>query len=141
MKRTLVLLLLVMGCGWTACKDPQTSPLPYVPINRSLTLANPMYNSLYGIGGYVILADAGVGGVIAIRATDDQVFAFDLQCTRDVNDVNSKTHPDDSHLFLDCPVCKSQWLLLNGSLNKGPATYPLHQYSTSFDGYIVKIYN
>lgn len=124
-----------------SCDKGSSSPVPYVPINRSLTLANPQYNALYGIGGYVIIPDAGVAGVLAVRATDDQVFAFDLQCTHDPNDANSKSAPDASHLFLDCPVCHSQWLLLSGQLNKGPATYPLLQYQTSFDGYIVKIYN
>lgn len=125
-----------------ACdKGNNSSPIPYVPVNRSLTLANPQYNALYGIGGFVIIPDAGAGGVIAVRATNDQVFAFDLQCTKDVNDVNSITHPDASDLFLECDVCKSQWLLISGQLNKGPATYPLQQYQTSFDGYVVKIYN
>lgn len=143
MKRILgtgILLLLLMA-GTLSCKDENSSPIPYVPINRSLTLANPQYNALYGIGGFVIVPDIGVGGVLAVRATDDQVFAFDLRCTKDVNDANSVLHPDDSNLFLDCPVCHSQWLLLNGQLNKGPATYPLQQYQTTFDGYTVKIFN
>lgn len=128
--------------GFMSCdKGNGSSPIPYVPVNRSLTLANPQYNALYGIGGYVIIPDAGAGGIIAVRATDDQVYAFDLQCTLDVNGTAGITHPDASHLFLDCGVCHSQWLLLNGQLNKGPATYPLLSYHTSFDGYIVKIYN
>lgn len=134
-------LVLILFTALFSCGDKNNSPLPYVTINRSLTLANPQYNALYGIGGFVIIPDIGVGGVIAVRATDDQIFAFDMHCTHDVNDPNSVTEPDDSNLFLDCPVCHSQWLLLNGQLNKGPATYPLLQYQTSFDGFIVKIYN
>lgn len=135
------IFLFLLSVGSFSCKDENSSPVPYVPINRSLTLANPQYNALYGIGGFVIIPDAGAGGVIAVRATDDQVFAFDLQCTKDVHDANSIAQPDDSNLFLDCPVCHSQWLLLNGQLNKGPATYPLLSYQTTFDGYIVKIFN
>lgn len=132
-----ILSILLISCD----KDNGDSPVPYVPINRSLTLSNPQYNALFGIGGYVILPGEGAGGVIAVRATDDQIFAFDLQCTKDVHDENSATHPDDSDLFLECDVCHSQWLLLNGQLNEGPATFPLLQYQTTFDGFIVKIYN
>jgi hypothetical protein len=136
-----ILVVFILATCFYSCKDTGNSPLPYVPINRSLTLSNPQYNALFGIGGFLILPEEGVGGIIAVRATDDQIFAFDLQCTKDVYDVNSATRPDASQLFLDCTVCHSQWLLLNGQVNKGPATFPLHQYNTSFDGFVLKIYN
>lgn len=142
LKSIFVLLCFSFAVLFTACnKDTGNSPVPYVPINRSLTIANPQYNALFGIGGYVILPGEGVGGVIVVRATDDQVFAFDMQCTKDVYDDSSATHASDSGLFLDCDVCGSQWILINGQLNKGPATFSLLQYQTSFDGYVVKIYN
>lgn len=141
MKKVFGIILLVLVLFTSCDKESNNSPVPYVPINRSLTLSNPQYNALFGIGGYVILQNEGVGGVIAVRATDDQIFAFDLQCTKDVHDSNSATRPDASELFLDCDVCESQWLLINGQLNKGPATFPLLQYKTTFDGFIVKIYN
>lgn len=141
MKRVLGIALLTITLFASCKKDTGNSPVPYVPINRSLTLSNPQYNALFVIGGFVILPGEGVGGVIVVRATTDQVFAFDMQCTKDVYDTASATHPDASELFLDCHVCHSQWQLLNGQLNKGPATFSLLQYQTSFDGYIVKIYN
>jgi Rieske Fe-S protein len=141
MKKIFGIIMISLSLFASCDKGNGSSPIPYVPINRSITLSNPQYNALFGIGGYIILPEEGAGGVLAVRATDDQIFAFDLQCTHDANDPESATRPDDSDLFLDCPVCESQWLLLNGQLNKGPATFPLLQYQTSFDGFILKIYN
>lgn len=100
-----------------------------------------MYSALFGVGGYIILPNEGAGGLLVVRATGDQVFAFDLQCTKDVYDPNSQARPDDSELFVECPVCESRWQLLNGQLNKGPATFSLLQYKTSFDGHVAKVYN
>jgi len=140
MKRFFPILILFLLLT-ISCDKGDSSPIPYVPINRTLTLANPQYNALFGIGGFVQLPEEGYGGLIVVRATGDQVFAFDRQCTKDVFDENAQTKPDDSFLFMHCDVCGSEWQILNGQLTKGPATFPLLQYQTTFDGYVVKIFN
>jgi nitrite reductase/ring-hydroxylating ferredoxin subunit len=89
----------------------------------------------------VILPSEGYGGVIAVRATGDQVFAFDMQCTRDANVPEGRTSTDASQLFLNCGKCGSRWQILNGQLIQGPAAFPLLQYQTTFDGFVVNIFN
>ncbi|MCG9912260.1 MAG: hypothetical protein MH137_13280 [Flavobacteriales bacterium] len=137
-----IILVAVLATAFVSCdKNNNSPPIPYVPVNRTLTLANPMYNALFGIGGFVILPDEGHGGIIVVRATGDQVFAFEMQCTLDVYEPEGVTQPDDAQMFLECGKCESKWQILNGLLTQGPATFPLLQYQTTFDGYVVKIYN
>ncbi len=128
--------------GLFSCdNDDNSPPIPYVPINRTLTLASPQFSALNGVGGFIILQEEGYGGVIVVRATGDQVFAFDMQCTRDAIESEGRTTPDASLLFLKCGKCESKWQILNGQLTQGPAVFPLLQYQTTFDGFVVKIIN
>lgn len=124
-----------------SCNDDQSPPIPYVPVNRTITLANPQFSALNGVGGFVILPSEGYGGIIVVRATGDQVFAFDMQCTLDANVPEGRTSTDASLLFLNCGKCGSRWQILNGQQIQGPAAFPLLQYQTTFDGFVVNIFN
>ena len=136
-----VLLAFLMAVLVASCNDDQSPPIPYVPVNRTITLANPQFSALNGVGGFVILPDEGYGGIVVVRATGDQVFAFDMQCTRDANVPEGQTSTDASLLFLKCGKCGSRWQILNGQLTQGPAAFPLLQYQTTFDGFVVNVFN
>lgn len=132
----------IFAAAFFSCKNEDSSPpIPYVPVNRTITLANPQFSALNAVGGFVILPEEGYGGVIVVRATGDQVFAFDMQCTLDALEAEGRTSPDPSLLFLRCGKCESKWQIINGQLTQGPAIFPLLQYQTTFDGFVIKIYN
>lgn len=133
--------LSILVTSFSCNNEDNSPPIPYVPINRTLTIANPQFSALNGVGGFVILQEEGYGGVIVVRATGDQVFAFDMQCTRDAVEAEGRTTPDASLLFLKCGKCQSKWQILNGQLTQGPAIFPLLQYQTTFDGFVIKIFN
>jgi hypothetical protein len=83
----------------------------------------------------------GYSGVVVVRAYDNNLYAFDICCTYEVNkEISLK--PDG--FFLKCPKCNSMFEIGNGTgiPNSGPASVPLKKYYTSQNSsQKVRIYN
>jgi len=126
---------------FSGCKNNRTPLIPNVPVNIVLNLGNPLYTNLNVPGGFVIIPDEGSRGMIVVRVDLENIAAFDLHCTFDVQDPCGKALPDQNGLKISCACCNSEWNLLSGEVIKTPAIYPLHSYRTSFDGQIVRIFN
>ena len=83
----------------------------------------------------------GYGGVIVVRAYDNNIYAFDICCTYEANrDITL----EDDGFFLKCPQCGSSFEIGNGTgyVNKGPATQRLKKYHTTQNSsQKIRIYN
>lgn len=137
-----VLLCSIILIGLSGCKDDYTSTVPYVPVNMNFNPTN--YIEFNISGGSVYFPDAGFGGVIIFRDLTDSsnpFLAFDAACTYEIPSV-SVVVADESGIAT-CPKCKSQFILFggNGSPLKGPASEPLKQYRTSYDGGRISVRN
>jgi len=121
--------------GTNSCKKDYTSVVPYVVVNENFNPTN--YIELNISGGSVYIPNAGYGGLIIFRDLVDSsnpFLAFDATCTYEVSSlIRVKA---DGNGIATCPKCGSQFILFggNGSPVKGPASEPLKQYRTSFDG-------
>jgi nitrite reductase/ring-hydroxylating ferredoxin subunit len=133
---SIALFLIYYGCD-----SSQTGIIPYVPVNRQLNLGNPQYAPLNAVGGYIVLTNEGSRGIIVSRATVDDIAAYDRHCPYNLNDTCGVARPDADGLFAVCKCCGSKWLLLNGTLQSGPASINLKYYNTSFSYPIVTITN
>ncbi|MCS6980814.1 MAG: Rieske 2Fe-2S domain-containing protein [Flavobacteriales bacterium] len=123
------------------CKSHPRPIIPSVPVNLVINLGNPLYSALNVPGGYMLFPDEGSRGIIVVRVTTDDVAAFDLHCPHDVHNPCGKAAPESSGLRLVCACCGSEWNVLNGQVLKGPSLWPLHNYKTSFDGMIIRVFN
>jgi Rieske Fe-S protein len=83
----------------------------------------------------------GYRGITVYRASQYDFVAFERCCTYDVEVDSARVDVDPSGLSLSCPACGSQFLILDGSIITGPATRPLKQFYTQFDGDDLHIYN
>lgn len=88
----------------------------------------------------------GHGIYVMQTATNDYV-AFDASCTL-LNGVENHTDipehllPKETNaVIVYCPVCKSEYNLLDGNVKKGPSREPLKRYQTSVQGNNVRIFN
>lgn len=123
----------------TLCTD-QDQVVPYVKVNISIYLYDPEFSALQGIGNSIAVT-GGVSGILIYRLSMEEFLAFDRTCTHNVDDF-CQVFSDDSGLFaVDTFCCGSKFLLLDGSVVKGPAKYPLKQYNTYFDGQYLTVYN
>ncbi|MCX6257666.1 MAG: hypothetical protein NTW49_07215 [Bacteroidia bacterium] len=114
--------------------------VPYVPVNFSIQLNDPDFSILNSVGNFVYVT-GGVNGIIIYRVSGDQFMAYDRTCTFRPMD-NCRVTVEQTHTFAVCKdCCSSKFLLLDGSVTQGPASVPLKQYQTSFNGVTVSITN
>lgn len=83
----------------------------------------------------------GYSGVVVVRAYDNNLYAFDICCTYE---VDKNIALEDDGFFLKCPKCGSTFEIGYGTgyVNSGPATKRLKKYYTSQNSsQKVRIYN
>ena len=83
----------------------------------------------------------GYSGVVVVRAYDNNLYAFDICCTYE---VDKNIALEDDGFFLKCPKCGSVFEIGNGTgyANSGPAAHRLKKYyTTQNSSQKVRIYN
>ncbi|MBL4703185.1 MAG: Rieske 2Fe-2S domain-containing protein [Flavobacteriales bacterium] len=140
-KRQLYTLLLcaTVFAFMFSCKQQQQG-IPYVNVDIYININNPSYYKLTSIGGSEYIA-GGSRGIIVYRKIDDTFNAYDRHCTYNSENTCGEASIDSTGLQIECACDGSIYQLQDGSVVQGPATLPLHQYRTDFNGSILHIYN
>lgn len=131
----LLIPILLLGCS----KD-QNANIPLVPVDITIHLNNPSYNSISVPGGWIYI-NGGSRGIIIYRISNNEFKAYDRHCTFDSSNSCALVSVDVSNITTLDDCCGSKFLLTDGSVTKGPANLPLKQYNTSFDGSVLRIFN
>lgn len=122
-----------------ACND-NNKIVPNVYVNFYLSVYDPEFTDLLSPGNSIYVT-GGVNGILIYRISQDEFAAYDRTCTYNVEE-NCRIVVDDTKNFaIDSMCCSSKFLLLDGSVTDGPATYPLKRYQTYFDGTNLHVYN
>lgn len=129
----------------TTCKKEPVENFPYASVSISVNLtAYPI-----GIGTAIICPNgSNIGalgkGILIYNADGTNYMAFSMLCTNYPNDT-AAVALEPSGDIADCPRCKSKFLFSQSgcSILKGPAKYPLKEYSCtlSSDGTSLLIQN
>ena len=128
------ILALAISCR----KDDQF--IPFVNVDIYINVNQPAYFHLTSVSGWDTI-EGGSKGLIAYRSSQDEIIVYDRHCTFEPNesDCNAASVNSDN-VTVDC--CDgSKYLLHDGSILNGPASYPLHRYRTTFDGTTLHIFN
>ncbi len=137
-KTALFLGFLVTATG--GCKK-EDSKVPYVDVNITINLDQPEYHDLRTTGGWLYLT-GGSRGLIVYRLSSDEFKAYDRHCTYKPSEDCDPALVDSSDIKIVCRDCHgSQYSITDGTVIKGPANEPLREYSTSFDGTLLRITN
>ena len=99
-------------------------------VNFTININLPSYSSLTVPGGWLYVT-GGYRGILIYRASQDQFMAYDRTCT--YNNTGYVQVQKSGLVAIDSS-CGSTFTLLSGSPQHGPATVPLKQYQTYFDG-------
>jgi hypothetical protein len=133
-----------------SCNGNDDPPIDIGYVNFYIYPNSTQYLPLNSVGGYAyVTANEPSRGIIIYRATLDEFKAFErtptykpdsccitepvLKCTRLI--------VDESALFADDTCSGSRYFLLDGSVVQGPASYPMVQYNTRFDGEVLYVFN
>lgn len=137
-----VLLIGAMS-SFSGCKGKDHYPeIPYVPVNIFIDPNSTMYIELNAVGGWVYLtADAPSRGIIVYRLSQDEFMAYERICPYDPDIINARVEVEHSGVTAIDSLCGSRFILTDGQPFKGPATLPLKQYRTAYDGNTLHIFN
>ncbi len=122
------------------CKKDVEDEIPYAYVNFYINLNSTQYIELNNIGSYAYLT-GGVRGIIIYRRSVEEFKAFERNCPYQPYNTCADIRVDPSGIMAVDSCCGSQFLLLDGSIIKGPATRLLKQYRTNFDGTTLHVYN
>ena len=124
----LLLLLITLSCN----QDRVDDPIPYRAFpNIIITITS--YPSLFSDGGYILVNDGGVRGIILYRKNSTTYYAFERNCTFQPNDACATVDIHASTLFMQDACCGSSFNF-DGNPTGGPAWRPLQRYETLLSG-------
>lgn len=129
----LITFLTLISCG----KDENKDLIPYVYVNFTIY---PNTIDYIAIGQWVYFT-GGYKGIIVYRPQSDEFMAYERACPYDPLTEGARVEVESSGLIAIDSVCGSQFILVDGSPINGPASIPLKQYRTSWDGYALTIFN
>jgi Rieske Fe-S protein len=127
-RKRLLLLLFLIACE----PDLVDDPMPFQPFpDISIVLNN--YPLLITDGGYILISDGGVRGIILYHKNAQTYLAFERNCSYKPNDACATIEVHSSTLFMHDVCCGSSFDF-EGKPTGGPAWRPLQQYRTSVSG-------
>jgi nitrite reductase/ring-hydroxylating ferredoxin subunit len=135
-----VLLLFQTNCKKGDSQSDSQSQIPVVAVSIQLNPNSTEYIHLNPVNGWETIT-GGYRGIIVFRKSENEFTAFDRACPYDWSLATSRLTVDAAGTTATCPNCKSKFILLDGTPFQGPSHYSLKQYQTSYDGYLLYIFN
>jgi len=129
------IILLVLSC-----KKEDNSTVPLVTVNLSFNLNNPEFVHLQVDNGWTYVS-GGSRGIIIYRNSASDFKAFDRHCPYNAASSCGLVSADVTNLIGIDDCCGSRFLLSSGQVTQGPASRPLKEYRTSFDGATLQVFN
>ncbi|MEI8048003.1 MAG: hypothetical protein WCI92_11535 [Bacteroidota bacterium] len=129
----MLLLFLVLGCN----KDKQPV-IPYVPVSLQLY---PNSLDYIPVGGYLYKEKYGYRGILIFQSLPGEFMVYECCCPYDPEKTGARVSVEPGGTTCVDSVCKSKFILYNGTPFEGPSPYSLMQYQHTYDGEVLYIYN
>ncbi len=140
-KLILISILIVLGLSSCDKANPLDQILPYTNVNFSINPSSIQFDNLNINGNYAYVT-GGLRGIIIYNVGFGEYRAFERTSTYHYpNDFECRVSVDESSFFAVDQCSGSKYSLLDGMPYEGPATLPLKQYKTQFDGYELHVWN
>jgi nitrite reductase/ring-hydroxylating ferredoxin subunit len=134
---------IVLFLNSSSCVKDKGNAFPYVFVNITINLySDPEFTHLQADGNSQIILSSMLGitslgygnkGLVIYNASGGEFYAFDATCPYDLPEINGVEMTGTSGI-VECPKCHSRYGLSSYGMPtvKGPATYPLHEYSAYY---------
>lgn len=147
----LFLILLPLVVVLYSCDNDDPPPIDVGYVNFQIYPNSTEYIQLNNVGGWAyVTANEPSRGIIIYRMSIDEFRAYertpthkpDSCCVYYENYAECTRLIVDESAFFALDTCSgTKYLLLDGSIVEGPASYPMIQYNTQYDGEILYVYN
>lgn len=112
--------------------------IPNVPVNFYI---QPNTIDFIPAGSWKAYETEGYRGVLIYRLDQLNFIAYEMTCPYDPEKACARVEVDPTTFTLIDSCCMSRYNLIDGMPVEGPATMPLLQYFTEFDGNYLQVYN
>ena len=126
--------------AFLSCTKSENQTIPLVRVDVTIYANNPSFNAI-SVPGTWMYVNGGSRGIIIYRVSNEEFKAYDRHCTYDVESNCGLVEVDATNITGVDDCCGATFILTDGSVTKGPATFPLKQYQTTFDGAVLRIFN
>jgi nitrite reductase/ring-hydroxylating ferredoxin subunit len=140
MKTLIKIFAIFIFCLSVGCGGYDNPGFPKVPVNFTINPNEVTYLNLNYPGGSEYLT-GGVNGIVVFNIDGWSFSAFDRACPYDWDYSDARIWIEDDGITLRCPRCGSLFNILDGGVIIGPAKYPLKQYFTKYDGWILRVHS
>jgi len=137
-KFCIVIIIILVLTGCRGCRE-NNSIVPLVAVDFTININEATFFELTNITGWVYVL-GGSNGILIYRNNIDQFTAFDRHVPFEVDEFCQADVLEDNLTVKD-ECSESSWLILDGTILSGPTTQPLKQYSTSFNGSLLRVFN
>jgi len=111
-------------------------------VNFAILSGSAQFFPINVIGGYTYVAGYGYRGILVYRLSQNQFMAFERGCSHDgCTSANHIVKVQTGNTAVKDTICGSTYNITDGSIQTGPASVPLYQYHTNWDGNQLQIYN
>jgi hypothetical protein len=138
--RVLFLAGIIIVTAVACKKETQPTEIPYVYVNFTLDPNGTQYINLNSVNGWETVT-GGYNGILIFRKGVSEFSAFERACPYDPLVSGAQVRVDTSGITCYCPICGSKYIMVDGTPYQGVSRYPLKQYSTVYDGYLLHISN
>lgn len=122
-----------------SCRDRNMSRVPDVPVNIAININQPDFFNLSVPSGWVYIT-GGSRGIIVFRNSLTEFTAIERHSAFEPeNNCAVIVNPDN--VIISDPCSESQWLIMDGSIVKGPTSFPLKTYQLTFSDPMLYITN
>lgn len=123
-------------CTWAillsvSCRERRGQILPEESFSIFINVNEPSFFDLSVPSGWVYY-NGNTVDLIIYRNTPEEFTALDARSTYNINEACMVEVTDDN-ITIEDPCSGSTWLIMDGSLQSGPATLPLVRYDTEFN--------
>lgn len=133
------LLAFVIVISSSSCKKDEKNDVAQFYVDFTLYMNEPSNIALNSVGGWVYV-NAGTKGIIIYRRAPSEFTALERNCTYDPNATCAIVQVLSGITSIDS-CCTSRFSIFDGSVLNGPATQPLYQYRTFYDGNALRVSN
>lgn len=134
------LYIIIISTFLIGCTKDTEQSIPLVRVDSIIYTNNPSFNAISVPGTWTYI-NGGSRGIIIYRVSNEEFKAYDRHCTYDSGNSCALVSVDGTNITGMDDCCGSTFILTDGSVTKGPASLPLKQYQTSFDGAVLRIFN
>lgn len=135
-----LLFICVFGIEFNSCKKSDGGVIPIVPVDIYIYTTDPLFFNLQVPGGWEYIT-GGSRGILVYRSSNSDFAAYDRHCPYQPENSCGQVAVNSTNITAVDSCCGSQFSIVDGSIQKGPASRPLQTYQTSFDGTVLRIFN